>query len=149
MNNKNEILLKIGFDNIKFGMSPEDVTALLGEAQEVESLEIDDDNSTTISHYLDKDLALFFINSIKPCLECIETSNRDTLLFGKKVFLLSECEIVSLMAENGFDSYETETEIWGEKRLTFEDGMIDFYYDDKQLSVISWGVLIDENGEFC
>ena len=62
MNNKNEILLKIGFDNIKFGMSPEDVTALLGEAQEVESLEIDDDNSTTISHYLDKDLALFFIN---------------------------------------------------------------------------------------
>ncbi len=147
--NKNEILIKIGLDNIKFGMSPEEVTSLLGEAQEVENLEIDDENTTTISHYLDKEFALFFVNSRKPCLECIETSNRDTLLFGKKIFLLNECEIISLLTENGFSNYETETEIWGEKRLTFEDAMIDFYFDDKHLSVISWGILIDENGEFC
>jgi hypothetical protein len=51
------------------------------------------------------------------------------------------------LKENDFENYELETEVWGEKRLTFEDAMIDFYFDDKQLSVISWGVLINENGE--
>lgn len=149
MTKKNEIHIKAGFDGIKFGMSPEEVISLIGEAQEVENLEIDDENSTIISHYFDKEIALFFVNSRKPCLECIESSNRNTLLFGKKVFLLSECEIISLMADNGYSNYETETEVWGEKRLTFEDAMIDFYFDDKHLSVISWGVLVDENGEFC
>ncbi len=142
-----EIRLKKGLGEIDFGSTPESVVAILGEPQEVENLEMDDDNATVITHYLEKDLALFFINSRKPCLECIESSNRDTTLFGKNVFLMNEGEIISLMIENGYDNYEVEDEVWGEKRLTFEDAMIDFYFDDKQLSVISWGVLIAENGE--
>jgi len=145
--NKLEIRLKKGLNEINFGASPESIIAVLGDPQEVENLEMDDDNATIITHYLDKDLALFFVNSQKPCLECIESSNRDTSLFGKKLFLMNECEIISLLKENGFEEYEIENEIWGEKRLTFEDAMIDFYFDDKQLSVISWGVLINENGE--
>ncbi|MEI6697026.1 MAG: hypothetical protein WCO13_13285 [Bacteroidota bacterium] len=142
-----EIKLKKGLGEVNFGSSPEDVFKILGEPQEVENLEMDDDNETTITHYLDKELALFFINSQKPCLECIESSNRDTILYDKKVFLLSECEIINLMKENAYDNYELETEVWGERRLTFEDAMIDFYFDDKHLSVISWGVLINEKGE--
>lgn len=132
---------------IDFGSSPEKVYSVLGEPQEVENLEMDDDTATIITHYLDKDLALFFVNSQKPCLECVESSNRDTMLFGKQLFLMSECEIINLLYENGYENYEIENEIWGEKRLTFEDAMIDFYFDEKQLSVISWGVLVDENGE--
>ncbi|MCX6230023.1 MAG: hypothetical protein NTZ33_00640 [Bacteroidetes bacterium] len=139
-----EIKLKKGLGEISFGDAPEKVMTVLGDPQEVENLEMDEDNVTIISHYLDKDLALFFINSRKPCLECIESSNRDTTLFGKKVFLMNECEIIDLMRQNGFETHEIEDEIWGEKRLTFEDAMIDFYFDDKQLSVISWGVLVDE-----
>lgn len=142
-----EIKLKKGFGKIEFGMSPEEVFNLLGEPEEVENLEIDDENTTTITHYFEKDIALFFINSQKPCLECIETSNRDTYIFEKQIFLMSECEIIDLFRTNGYENFETETEVWGEKRLTFEDAMIDFYFDDKQLSVISWGVLINEDGE--
>ncbi|MFZ4400740.1 MAG: hypothetical protein ACOYO1_11950 [Bacteroidales bacterium] len=142
-----EIRLKKGMSEIDFGSSPEKVYSVLGEPQEVENLEMDDDTATIITHYLDKDLALFFVNSQKPCLECVESSNRDTMLFGKQLFLMSECEIINLLYENGYENYEIENEIWGEKRLTFEDAMIDFYFDEKQLSVISWGVLVDENGE--
>ena len=145
--NSIEIRLKKGLGEINFGSSPETAFSILGEPQEVENLEMDDDNATLITHYLDKDLALFFINSPKPCLECVESSNRDTTLFGKKIFLMNECEIINLLVENGFTNYEQENEVWGEKRLTFEDAMIDFYFDDKQLSVISWGVLINESGE--
>ncbi len=142
-----EIKINKGIGEINFGASPEAVYAILGEPQEVENLEMDDENETTITHYLDKDLSLFFANARKPSLECVETSNRDTLLFGKKIFLLNECEIITLLKENGYTSFEVEKEVWGDKRVTFEDAMIDFYFDDKQLSVVSWGVLINENGE--
>lgn len=144
---KKEIKIKIkeGFDDIKFGMSPEEIIAILGEPQEVENLEIDDENSTTIIHYRDNELSFFFANSRKPCLECIETSNHDTYIFDKQIFLLNECEITDLFKSNGYDNFEIETEVWGEKRLTFEDAMIDFYFDEKQLSIISWGVLINGN----
>jgi hypothetical protein len=145
--NEMEIKIKVGFGDIKFGMSPEEIFSILGEPQEVENLEIDDDNTTIITHYFDKEFSLFFANSRKPHLECIESSNRNTSVFGKQIFLLNECEIIELFKSNGFDNIETETEVWGEKRLTFEDAMIDFYFDEKQLSVISWGVLINENGE--
>ena len=145
--NEMEIKIKEGFGDIKFGMSPEEIFSILGEPQEVENLEIDDDNTTIITHYFDKEFSLFFANSRKPHLECIESSNRNTSVLGKQIFLLNECEIIELFKLNGFDNIETETEVWGEKRLTFEDAMIDFYFDEKQLSVISWGVLINENGE--
>ncbi len=146
--NSLEIKLKKGLGEISFGASLESVVAILGEPQEVEDLEVDDDDNTTvITHYFDKDMSLFFINSSRSSLECIESSNRNTTLFGKKIFLMNETEIIDLLKENGYDNYEEETEVWGEKRLTFEDAMIDFYFDDKQLSVISWGVLINENGE--
>ncbi len=143
--NNIDIKIKEGFGNIRFGMSPEDITQILGEPQEVENLEIDDENTTIILHYIENEMALFFANSRKPSLECMETSNRNTYIFGKQVFLMNECEIIDLFKKNGFENYDTETEIWGEKRITFEDAMIDFYFDDKHLSVISWGVLINEN----
>jgi hypothetical protein len=118
---------------------------VLGEPQEVENLDMDDENTTLITHYIEKDLALFFVNpQQKPLLECIESSNRDTVLFGKKLFLMNEIEIIEMMKQHGYENAEIENEIWGEKRLTFEDAMIDFYFDDKQLSVISWGVMVDE-----
>jgi hypothetical protein len=140
-----EIKLKKGLGDISFGDAPEKVMAVLGQPQEVENLDMDDDNTTLITHYTDKEVALFFVNpQQKPMLECIESSNRDTVLFGKKLFLMNECEIIDLMKQNGYENAEIENEIWGEKRLTFEDAMIDFYFDDKQLSVISWGVMMGE-----
>lgn len=145
--NSFEIQLKKGYGDLHFGMSPEEVIPILGTPDEIENLEIDDDNVTIITQYDKFAIALFFVNAQKPYLECIETSNINTLLFGEKIFLLKEDEIIKLMKENGINNYETEPELWGEKRLTFEDVMIDFYFEKSKLSVISWGILIDENGK--
>jgi len=144
---KFEIILQKGLGPIQFGQSPQAIVEIIGEPQEVEDIEIDENNNTTIAHYYELDTSLFFVNSRKPSLECIETSNHDVSLFGKKIFLMNEEEIIHIMKSNGYSNYEKEEEIWGESRLTFEEGMIDFYFDDNQLSVVSWGVFIDENGE--
>ena len=136
-----EINLKNGLNVINFGCTMEKVTALLGEPQDIENLDMDDE-STTVLNYWDKGITLFFEDSNKPSLGCIEVSNKDATLFGKKIFLLSEEEIIQLMKENGYTEYETDTEVWGEKRLTYEDLMVDFYFDNQKLSVVSWDNLI-------
>ena len=38
-------------------------------------------------------------------------------------------------------------EEWGENRVTFEDGMIDFFFDNGRLMSVNWGVLVNDKGE--
>ena len=135
-----EIKLKTGLNGFIFGDTIEKVTALIGEPQDVENLDMDDE-STTVLNYWDKGITLFFEDSNKPSLSCIEVSNKDATLFGEKIFLLIEEKIIQLMSDNGFNEYEVETEAWGEKRITYEELMIDFYFENNKLSVVSWGNL--------
>ena len=137
-----EINLKNGLNGINFGNSIEMVTSILGEPEDIENLDMDEE-STIVLNYWDKGITLFFEDSSKPSLSCIEVSDRDATLFGKKIFWMNEEEIINLMKENGQTEYEVEEEVWGEKRLTYEDLMIDFYFDNKQLSVVSWGSMIN------
>ena len=45
------------------------------------------------------------------------------------------------MAKNGFSEMETEEEEWGEKRITFEECAVDFYFEDDRLVSVSWASL--------
>ena len=61
------------------------------------------------------------------------------------LFLLSAW-IERVMKENGFKEVEEETED-GELRVSFEDAMIDFFFEGDKISAVSWGVLVDEQGD--
>lgn len=137
-----EINIKSGLDGITFGSKLEDVIAQLGDPEDIENIDMDDEN-TTVLNYWDMGLTLFFEDVTKPCLSCIEISNKNAILFGKKIFSLSKDEIILLMKENGHNEYEVDTEVWGEERLTYEDLMIDFYFEDKKLSEVSWGNFVN------
>ncbi len=137
-----EINIKSGLDGITFGSKLEDVIAQLGDPEDIENIDMDDEN-TTVLNYWDMGITLFFEDVTKPCLSCIEISNKNATLFGKKIFSLSKDEIILLMKEKGHNEYELDTEVWGEERLTFEDLMIDFYFEDKKLSEVSWGNIIN------
>jgi len=77
---------------------------------------------------------------------CFETENEEATLYGEKVFELDKEEIIDLMKTNGFKELEEETED-GELRVSFEDGMIDFFFEDDMLMAVSWGILVDEQGD--
>ena len=34
-----------------------------------------------------------------------------------------------------------------ELRVSFEDALIDFFFEDEMLTAVSWGVLVDEQGD--
>lgn len=132
------IKIKEGLGDVRFGMPVEEVVALLGNADEVECVDNAADETTTILHYEEGALTLFFEGE-NPTLECIDLSIEDATLFGENVFDLSEKEIVQLMVKNNYFEQDADEEAWGERRISFGEGNIDFFFEDDELLAVVFG----------
>lgn len=132
------IKLKQGLDNISFDMSVDEVVAILGTAEETETINNAVDETTTVLHYCDRTVTLFFEGE-KPTLNCIDISNEKATLFGEELFDMGEREIVKLMVDHNYCEQDVEKEDWGERRITFGEGNIDFYFEDDDLLAIVYG----------
>ncbi|MPL72249.1 hypothetical protein SDC9_18030 [bioreactor metagenome] len=146
---KMEILLLEGLNELKFGDSPQTVENTLGKPLEIENLgdEADEDLDTILWNYDKEGLTVFFEGKNNHVLSCFETDNEEVTLFGKKIFGLNEQEITSLMKENGLSQIDSDEEEWGERRVSFDEGLIDFYFQDGKLVTVNWGVFVNEDGE--
>ena len=132
------IKIKKGLGDIEFGMPVEEVVKILGTADEVENIDNAADESTTVLRYNDEGLTLF-CEGENPTLACIDVCNEDCRLFDKEVFTLDEKSIVKLMVSNNYTEQDVDEEDWGERRVTFPEGNIDFYLEDGELVSIILG----------
>ncbi len=136
----------VGFDDLKFGATKQEVESYFGNPGEKEDIEVEDDFSDAqVWSYDELELSVFFENDFDNLLTCFDTNNEEVTLFDKKIFELKKDQIIDLMKKNGFTDYETEDEDWGEHRLSFNDAVMDFYFDNQALVSVSWGVMIDDN----
>ncbi len=142
-----EIKPKEGFGELKFGEDTQHVIDLLGEPEEIETIEDDDEFNTTILNYWEQGLSVFFEGVEKSSLSCFETDIEDAILFGKKVFDMDEDEVISLMEEHGFKVAEKSDDPDGERHLAYDDALIDFFFMEGELVAVNWGVLVNEAGE--
>lgn len=144
-----DIKPKIGFGEIDFGFTIEQVVAKLGEAEDIEDIQDEEDFNTVIMNYWNQGLSVFVEGrgAEKSIVSCFETDNRKATMFGKEVFKMNEQQVIDLMKENGYSEVDTEKEENGEYRLSLEDGLIDFFFEDKELIAVNWGVLVNEHGE--
>lgn len=140
-----EIKPKQGLGELRFGEIPENVAKLIGEPGSVEEITTDDDLKTTILTF-ENGITIFLEGLVEPVVSNFDIDNHDSTLFGKKVFEMNEKAIIELMASNGYTIIEKEEEEWGETRLTFEDALLDFYFEDGKVVAISWGVMINDDG---
>lgn len=137
-----------GFGDLNFGIGMQEIADVLGHPEDSEVLsDGEDEVETLIWNYWELGISLFIEGTHNSVLSNCETDNTDATLFGKKVFDLQEKEIIALMKENGFDTYESELETWGEKRISFEEAQIDFYFDENSLVTVNWGVVVNNEGE--
>lgn len=140
-----EIKPKQGLGELRFGEIPENVAKLIGEPGNVEEITTDDDLKTTILTF-ENGITIFLEGLVEPVVSNFDIDNHDSTLFGEKVFEMNEKAIIELMASNGYTIIEKEEEEWGETRLTFEDALLDFYFEDGNVVAISWGVMINDDG---
>ena len=136
-----------GFGEIPFGMSLDDAVKLLGTPNYYEELSDMEETGNRSIYYEYEDMAtnIYFEGITKSVAACFETENDKSELFGTKVFDLNRSQVIELMRENGFSELEEEDED-GEHRISFEDGLIDFFYDGDKMTAVSWGVLVDDQG---
>ncbi len=132
------IELKKGIGNLMFGMTVENVKQLLGEPTEMETIDNGMEEETLVLHYDDQNLTLFFEGETK-LLNCIDTDDEDTLLFGQKIYTMNEKEIAQLMIANNYFAEDIEIESWGERRVTFIEGNIDFFFENDELMSVVFG----------
>ena len=55
------------------------------------------------------------------------------------MFDLEERQLVELMVKNNYTEQDADEEDWGERRISFPEGNIDFYYDEGELVSIILG----------
>ena len=137
-----------GYGEIPFGMTLDDTVKLLNMPDFYEELnDMEETGNRSIYYeYDDIQTNIYFEGITKSVVACFETENEAATLFGKKVFDLKKEDVVKLMKDNGFKDMEEETED-GELRVSFEDAMMDFFFDGDVMIAVSWGVLVDEQGE--
>lgn len=133
-----EIRIRQGIGDVRFDMPVEDVVEIMGEATSVEQIENAIDESTTVLHYDNEGLTLFFEGE-NPTLTAIDIANEEATLFGEEIFDLEPDEMANLMKGNGLTKRDDEDEDWGEHRMSFIDGNIDFYFEDDYLMSINLG----------
>jgi hypothetical protein len=141
-----EIQLKKGLNQLPFGAATNEANDYFGEPSEIEVLEKDteDDPDTELWYYDDKSFSLFFEGDPNLVLTSIEINNQEATLFGERIFEMTEDQIIELMKVNGFSEMYTEDEEWGEKLLSFEDALIDFYFEDEKLVTVNWSAAFSE-----
>ena len=130
--------IKKGIGDLRFRMPVEEVSALLGKADEVENIDNAADEPTTVLRYTELGLTLFFEGE-NPELACIDVANEECTLFGAEVFDMEERQIVELMVKNGYAEQDVDEEDWGERRVSFPEGDIDFFFDEGELVSIVMG----------
>jgi len=142
-----DIIPREGFGEIQFGDTSEKIIKLLGQPEDVEDIEDDDGFNTVVLYYFEIGITIFFEGKDKSVVACIEIENPDATMFGKKIFDMTEEDIIALMTEKGYEVAEIEKEISGEKRVSYDDAMIDFFFLDGDVVVVNWGVLVNDKGE--
>lgn len=134
-----------GFGDLKFGQTIEETIKMMGDPDETEELD-EEEFSSIVLHYWDKEVSIFFEGVTKSVIGCFETEEPESILFGKKVFDLNPKEVIALMNENGYTKLEEDIEE-GERRFTFEECLLDFFFEGDDLCAVSWGVFVNEQGE--
>ena len=137
-----------GYGEIPFGMTLDEAVKTLGMPDFYEELsDMEETGNRSIYYEYDElETNIYFEGVTKSVVACFETENTEATLYGEPVFDLSKEEIIDLMKKQGFKELEEETED-EELRVSFEDAMIDFFFDEDELTAVSWGVLVDEQGD--
>jgi hypothetical protein len=143
MNLNLEIKPMIGLGDLKFGMTAAEIEKLVGIPEEIEEID-DEEAKTKIWHFWSKGMSLFFEDENESRLSSIEIDNSNATIWDKKAFEMNEKELTDLFVSKGYNEMDSEMQEWGEKRLSFDDAMIDLYFDDAELVSINYSVLINE-----
>ncbi len=139
---KIKILPMDGCSIIRFGASDNDVMNAIGEPDERENID-DEDYDSEIWYYDERGITLFLdeMEDEGLLVSVIELEGDNVELEGVSIMGKSIDEIKALADKHKYGEADVEKEEWGEFRLSYEDKLLDFYFDEnKKLISVSLGM---------
>jgi hypothetical protein len=138
-----EACLLKSFGPLPFGASDKDALKTFGEPEEKEIMEGIDGSISTVWHYWAKGFTLFFDGPNTDRFSCAEIdSSLQLKMWDIPVFSLNEPQLKELFKQNGFKELDEEFHEWGEKRITFDDAMADFYFENGIMVSVNFSTMI-------
>ncbi len=135
----------VGFGDLKFGATYQEVEAYFGVPQEKEILDVEGEiDDVDVWSYWDQGHSVYFEKNLNNVCTNFETDNEEAVMFGKKVFKLDEGQLVDLMKGQGFTDFEVEEEEPGEKIVFFHEAHLQFVIEGDKLVLVSWAVAMDD-----
>lgn len=144
------IVLGEGLGQIKFGMTRDQVKAILGEPDDVDSYEdmdIEDDGSESW-HYDELELSLSFDEEEDWRLVTIAVSAASYLFDGKEVIGMEKEAFLNQV--DSLNIGESETEDWSSEEMpnhelvSYGDVQANFWFEDGTLTEIQWGPFFED-----
>lgn len=142
-----EILIMQGIGPLLFGSSREEAQEHFGACDEKEEMDTSGQHRSEVWHYWERGFSLFFDVENGSRLSCVEIDDTETLLWGQEIFEMNEEEIKSLFRSNGYRELDEEQQEWGEKRVSFDDALVDMYFEQGQLVSVNYGVHLGSSVE--
>ena len=135
---KADINPKRGFGELKFGQGVEQTMKIMGRPSEVEQIGEEVEMPTTVLHYDESGISLFFDTAPEEILVCMNIEDPDTVLFGEGL------PIIFIVCSTPWPNFnasapDRDKEEWGEERLGYEEFSIDFYFTDDELESVTIG----------
>ncbi len=140
-----EIKPGVGINDLKFGKSIQDAVIFFGKPDDIQLLDEIEESKSTVYHYWENGFSLFFDEQKNQLFCCVEIDNKEAYLWGKQIFGLNEKQVLDLFKSKGYTLYESEFHEWGEKRLSFEEINMDFYFEKNKLVSINYGYSIESH----
>ena len=136
-------------NGLNFGATTADAKNIFGEPDETETLKDDVLNADSlVFHYWEIGFSLFFNKQANLKLTCIEIDSAGATLWGAPVFHMNEKQITELFKTNGYEKTETEQHEWGETRVSFDEALMDLYFEGGKLISINFGLFPDEESYY-
>ena len=144
---KTTIIPLKGLGEITFGMTPDEVVAIMGNPEYYEEIDNEDEAPILYYEYEDLGLSIYFEqDGENNILTYFETENEDVTLFDTKIFSLTSKQLIELMKNNGLELSERDDD-QGETSLSFDDIMTDFFFEGEKMTAVSWSAEWMQNAE--
>ncbi|WP_027471691.1 hypothetical protein [Saccharicrinis fermentans] len=148
-----EILIGKGFDEIRFGMTREEVKAILGEPDEIDayaSSEEAEDN-TEAYHYDELELSVSFDELDDWRLGSIAVSTSDAVLEGLKLVGNTDDDLLAKVSVLDLGEYDREDvsspESPDHEVISFYEASVNFWLENGAVTEIQYGPIWDDEKE--
>jgi len=135
-----EVRPNFGLEDLRFGLSQEEVIKSIGEPEQVEPDDYGNGDSTVAWYYWSKGFSLHFDSYCDFRLECIEVDADRAVFQGHKVENLSQEALQGLLNELGL-AWKADQD----GCLSVPDLNMNFWFENGLPDAVQWSVNINEN----